>query len=52
ICHEIVSHILSSNSHDFQLDAITRLLDGKDVLLIIATGIGKINTFIHLMHDI
>ena len=32
---------MPSDTHDFQLEAIDHLLDGKDVLLVIATGSGK-----------
>ena len=50
LCRQILSRVLPGDSHDFQLDAITSLLDGRDVLLITATGTGKTNTFICTMH--
>ncbi|KAG0698523.1 P-loop containing nucleoside triphosphate hydrolase protein [Suillus ampliporus] len=40
------------DTHDYQLEAIGYLLDGKDVLCITATGTGKTDAFIRLMHVI
>ncbi|KIJ64810.1 hypothetical protein HYDPIDRAFT_175331 [Hydnomerulius pinastri MD-312] len=37
-------------SHDYQMEAIVYLLDRTDVLFVTATGTGKTDTFIRLMH--
>ncbi|KAH7920578.1 P-loop containing nucleoside triphosphate hydrolase protein, partial [Leucogyrophana mollusca] len=50
LCREILKDCLPHDTHDFQLKAIAHLLDGEDVLLITATGTGKTDTFIRLMH--
>ncbi|KAH7918113.1 P-loop containing nucleoside triphosphate hydrolase protein [Leucogyrophana mollusca] len=52
LCRQILKDSLPYDTHDFQLKAITLLLDGEDVLLITATGTGKTDTFIRLMHII
>ncbi|KAH7905522.1 P-loop containing nucleoside triphosphate hydrolase protein, partial [Hygrophoropsis aurantiaca] len=41
---------MPTDTHDFQVVAIAHLLDGDDVLLITATGSGKTDAFIRLMH--
>ncbi|KAF9231106.1 P-loop containing nucleoside triphosphate hydrolase protein [Melanogaster broomeanus] len=43
---------MPTDTHDFQLEVIGYLLDGDDVLLVIATGSGKTDMFIRLMHVI
>ncbi|KIJ07434.1 hypothetical protein PAXINDRAFT_90382, partial [Paxillus involutus ATCC 200175] len=49
LCREILKDLMPPDTHDWQLQAITRLLDGEDVLLITATGSGKTDVFIRLM---
>ena len=49
-CRNTLRCLLPHDTHDFQLDAIGHLLDGQDTLLITATGSGKTDTFIRLMH--
>ena len=49
-CHHLLRNIMPSDTHDFQLEAIGYLLDGKDILLVIMTGSGKTDMFIQLMH--
>jgi len=51
-CRHLLRDIMPSDTHDFQLEAIGHLLDGEDVLLVIATGSGKTDMFIRLMHVI
>ena len=41
---------MPTDTHDFQLEAIGHLLDGDDVLLVIATGSRKTDMFIRAMH--
>ena len=50
ICWRILRQIMPTDTHNFQLEAIGHLLDGDDVLLVIATGSGKTNMFIRAMH--
>ncbi|OAX42689.1 hypothetical protein K503DRAFT_796908 [Rhizopogon vinicolor AM-OR11-026] len=40
------------DTHNFQLEAISHLLDNDDMLLLTATGTGKTDTFIRTMHVI
>ncbi|KIJ09315.1 hypothetical protein PAXINDRAFT_102280 [Paxillus involutus ATCC 200175] len=49
LCREILKDLMPPDTHDWQLQAITWLLDGEDVLLITATGSGKTDVFIRLM---
>jgi hypothetical protein len=50
LCRQILKGRMPYDTHDFQLSAITHLLDGQDVLMCTATGTGKTDTFIRLMH--
>ncbi|KAG2111488.1 P-loop containing nucleoside triphosphate hydrolase protein, partial [Suillus clintonianus] len=50
LCRQILQGCMPHDTHDFQLSAITHLLDGQDVLMCTATGTGKTDTFIRLMH--
>ncbi|KAH7888805.1 P-loop containing nucleoside triphosphate hydrolase protein, partial [Phlebopus sp. FC_14] len=50
MCREVLRVLMPHDTHDWQLEAIAHLLDGDDVLLIIATGSGKTDVFIRLMH--
>jgi ATP-dependent helicase YprA (DUF1998 family) len=52
LCKTILKKVMPYDTHDYQLSAITHLLDGIDVLLVTATGTGKTDTFIRLMHVI
>jgi len=50
ICRHLLLDLMPSDTHDFQLESIGRLLDGEDLLLVVATGSGKTDMFIRLMH--
>ncbi|KAF9247257.1 P-loop containing nucleoside triphosphate hydrolase protein [Melanogaster broomeanus] len=50
LCRRILDKLMPYDTHEYQLDAITHLLDQKDVLFVTATGTGKTDTFIRLMH--
>ena len=50
ICRRILQQIMPTDTHNFQLEAIGHLLNGDDVLLMIATGSRKTDMFIHAMH--
>ncbi|KIJ58459.1 hypothetical protein HYDPIDRAFT_190803 [Hydnomerulius pinastri MD-312] len=51
LCKSILAKArMPFDTHDYQLDAITHLLDGIDVLFVTATGSGKTDAFIRLMH--
>jgi len=50
ICRHLLLDLMPSDTHDFQLELIRRLLDGEDLLLVVATGSGKTDMFIRLMH--
>ena len=52
ICRHLLLDLMPSDTHDFQLESIGHLLDGEDVLLVVATGSGKTDMFIRLMHII
>ncbi|KJA13172.1 hypothetical protein HYPSUDRAFT_107574, partial [Hypholoma sublateritium FD-334 SS-4] len=41
LCRQILSTKLPFGPHDYQLDVITRVLDGEDVIAVSATGSGK-----------
>jgi ATP-dependent helicase YprA (DUF1998 family) len=49
-CRRILSERLPFCPHDYQLDGITAILDGKDLLAISATGSGKSGYIYMLMH--
>ncbi|KAG0704641.1 P-loop containing nucleoside triphosphate hydrolase protein [Suillus ampliporus] len=51
-CRDLLKRCMPHDTHDYQLEAIGYLLDGKDVLCITATGTGKTDAFIRLMHVI
>jgi ATP-dependent helicase YprA (DUF1998 family) len=52
LCRKILSERLPFCPHDYQLDGITAILDGKDLLAISATGSGKSGYIYMLMHTI
>lgn len=41
LCRQILLEKLPFGPHDYQLDVITRILDGEDVIAVSATGSGK-----------
>ncbi|TFK57843.1 P-loop containing nucleoside triphosphate hydrolase protein [Pluteus cervinus] len=41
LCRKILGSKLPFSPHDYQLEGVTRILDGEDVLAIMATGSGK-----------
>ncbi|KAF9475610.1 hypothetical protein BDN70DRAFT_935715 [Pholiota conissans] len=52
LCRKILSTRLPFGPHDYQLDGITAVLDGVDMLAITATGSGKSGYIYMLMHVI
>lgn len=50
LCREILSKRLPFGPHDYQLDGITAVLDGSNMLAISATGSGKSGYIYMLMH--
>jgi len=52
VCRHLLLDLMPSDTHDFQLESIGHLLDGEDLLLVVATGSGKTDMFIWLMHVI
>src|SRR5882757_6809925 len=52
LCRTILRECMPHDTHDFQLEAMSYLLDSDDVLLLTATGTGKTDTFIRTMHVI
>ena len=52
ICRHLLLDLMPLDTHDFQLESIRHLLDGEDVLLVVAMGSGKTDMFIWLMHII
>ena len=52
LCRKILLERLPFCPHDYQLDGISAILDGKDLLAISATGSGKYGYIYMLMHTI
>lgn len=50
MCCKILEKQLPFGPHDYQLDGITSLLDGQDLLAVSATGSGKTAYVYMLMH--
>ncbi|KAG1768765.1 hypothetical protein EV702DRAFT_979282 [Suillus placidus] len=52
LCRKLLQETMPFDTHDYQLEVITHMLDGEDVLCTMATGSGKTDAFIRLMHVI
>ncbi|KAG1731878.1 hypothetical protein EDD22DRAFT_973863 [Suillus occidentalis] len=52
LCRKLLKETMPFDTHDYQLEVITHMLDGEDVLCTTATGSGKTDAFIRLMHVI
>jgi ATP-dependent helicase YprA (DUF1998 family) len=52
LCRKILLQRLPFCPHDYQLDGISAVLDGKDLLAISATGSGKTGYIYMLMHTL
>ena len=48
VCRNIITDKLPFGPHDYQLEGITRALDGQDVVAVSATGSGK-SAYIYML---
>ncbi|KAH9910253.1 P-loop containing nucleoside triphosphate hydrolase protein, partial [Epithele typhae] len=55
LCRQIISQRAGYDPHDYQLDGVTRALDGADLLAVTPTGSGKtgfLTMFLLVMHTV